>query len=193
MPRQTIQGGSRHSVRDATGPSTVDLSWSATGLHFLARLADLDVGTRARGPGERLWELGDVLEIFAGSPGAEAYLELHVAPNGCTLQLGWPSVSILTAMRARNERDLGAFVRTEPLFRAEPRLVPDGWEVEGVVFAQALESLNPAGCGHGTRWALSFSRYDYGAEAVAPLLSSTSPHPVADFHRRSDWRTVVLG
>lgn len=171
----------------------VSLSWSPHGLHFSARFEDYEVITRARQSGERLWELGDVMEIFVGPADADAYLELHVAPNGCTLQLAWPSPTVVAGMRARGETDIGPFLRSEPLFQAGARTVADGWVAEGLVFARAMAGLSDGGFVSGARFRASFSRYDYGQDGEPYRLSSTSDHPVADFHRVAEWRTLVLG
>jgi hypothetical protein len=37
---------------------------------------------------------------------------------------------------------------------------------------------------------VSCCRYDAGAERP-PVISSTSPHPVRDFHRPQDWREFI--
>jgi hypothetical protein len=39
---------------------------------------------------------------------------------------------------------------------------------------------------------LSFSRYDAGPEGTPDILSSTSPHRELSYHRRHEWREVVL-
>jgi hypothetical protein len=44
----------------------------------------------------------------------------------------------------------------------------------------------------GQRWRFSFSRYDYTRGRAEPVISSTSPHPCADFHRQEDWGLLLF-
>lgn len=44
----------------------------------------------------------------------------------------------------------------------------------------------------GVRWHFSFSRYDYTRGRGEPVISSTSPHPVGDFHRQQEWGELTL-
>jgi len=41
-------------------------------------------------------------------------------------------------------------------------------------------------------WLLSFGRYDYSPDRPLPVISSTSPHAVCNFHRKEEWRRVTL-
>jgi hypothetical protein len=57
-------------------------------------------------------------------------------------------------------------------------------EIPAASVCAAAESLEES------RWRFSFSRYDYIRGRQVPILSSTSPHPVPDFHGREDWGTL---
>ncbi|HZQ46778.1 MAG TPA: hypothetical protein VFC07_07205, partial [Verrucomicrobiae bacterium] len=44
----------------------------------------------------------------------------------------------------------------------------------------------------GSQWHFSFSRYDYTRGRKAPVISSTSPHPVANFHHQDEWGLLTF-
>ncbi len=69
---------------------TVRIGWQGDRLFYLADLDDRELFTKATRRNQNLWELGDVLEIFAGVHGNPGYIEYHTAPNGVILQLFWP-------------------------------------------------------------------------------------------------------
>jgi len=42
----------------------------------------------------------------------------------------------------------------------------------------------------GRRWHFSFSRYDDTQGVTEPVISSTSPHAVANFHSQKEWGVI---
>lgn len=66
-----------------------------------------------------------------------------------------------------------------------------GWRIHARIPADTL----PGGrtLRQGDQFHLSFSRYDADQKGVKTILSSTSPHKVASYHRRHEWRLVQLG
>ena len=162
-------------------PGTAAFSWSAGKLHLLASLVDERVSTTATAHQQRLWEHGDVIELFFRRQGDNDYFEYQIAPNGFTLALHYPDKLSVMAMRG-GERPLDDFFTALPL-EAEAVITEEGWNAKLTVPLKG----NP-----GDIIYASCSRYDDGT-GRPPVLSSTSPHPVRDFHRMEDWRKMILG
>jgi hypothetical protein len=74
----------------------------------------------------------------------------------------------------------------EPLFYSETSLTPEGWSVVARI---PLGGLFPT---THLEWLLSFGRYDYTPGQPKPVISSTSPHAICNFHRKEEWRRVRL-
>lgn len=153
-------------------PGTVRLAWSVDALLVLADLHDDEVRTSATADNQRLWELGDVFEIFLQAEGNDAYTELHVAPNGIRMHLRFPENLPVTPVG----------------FQASANLTATGWRVEARIPAEV--------CGlprfeAGTILRVSFCRYDAGAGAP-PVLSTSAAHPAVSFHHPDEWPRVVL-
>ena len=129
--------------------------------------------------GQRLWEHGDVAELFVQKIGEESYREYQVAPNGFTLALRYPDPSGVSSVRS-GERKLEDFLTGEiPSVRITT--TEEGWSVSLTV---PLPSIAV------DRFRVSCCRYDH-VTGRAPVISSSSPHPVRDFHRPQDWRILV--
>jgi glucosamine-6-phosphate deaminase len=164
-------------------PATVRTGWRDDSLLVLAELTDRDIFSQATGLNQRCWELGDSFEIFLRDETRDGYLELQVTPNNQRLQLRYAGREALE--RARATGDFGDALISGDAFRSKVWIEPDRW----VVLAEIPSALV---CGApvplaGRQWRFSFSRYDYTRGRVEPVISSTSPHPQADFHRLQDW------
>lgn len=122
----------RNAVGHALGESRT--------LWVLATLDDTDIFTKATGDLQRLWELGDVFEIFLEAEGCGQYCETHITPGK---------------------------------FRMHLRLTSDDFT--------AMKKRTPGFC-----------RSDAWSDGRAPVLSSTSPHREANFHRRQEWRPICF-
>lgn len=160
-------------------PAEVKLGCREGTLLVLSTMLDQKIFTRAARDNERLWDLGDVFEIFLRDTTREEYLELHVSPNGHRLQLRFPSSETVKKLRGRLLKLEDLIVR-EPLFDFSTRTTSDGWEV----FAEIPTT--------GTNLLASFSRYDYSGAETPPVLSSTSAHAKADYHRQEEWVPLTL-
>lgn len=66
-------------------------------LRVLALMEDSDPFSEAGPSQDRTWLKGDVMELFLQPPGGKLYYELHIAPNGATLELAIPSVESFRA------------------------------------------------------------------------------------------------
>ena len=118
----------------------------------------------------------DAFELFLGPSAETAYYELHVTPSNSVLQLRFDSAEARNALE--NHR-----VAT-PLFFSETSITPRGWNVFARIPLHSLFSE------HYSEWRLSFGRYDYTPGQSKPVISSTSPHTVCNFHRTEEWRRV---
>lgn len=159
--------------------ATATISWDDGMLHLRAVLIDKNVGTTASAHGQKLWEHGDVVELFIQKEGEQGYREYQVAPNGFTLSLHYPDISCVARVRS-GERRMEEFL-TEEIPIVQITMTGEGWQV--------LLSV-PLPASAGEKFRVSCCRYDV-MEGGKAVISSTSPHPVRDFHRPQDWREFV--
>lgn len=186
--------GMRQAWQPATDsdftPATVRVGWRGNSLHVFAELHDADIFTRATAHNQRMWELGDVLEMFLSTQKAADYVEFHVAPNNFRLQLRFPDTATLRQAQAENRFDY--LLLPDGVFRSRVWTQAENkkWFVYAEIPAAAVcgtESQLP-----GMKWRFSFSRYDYIRGRKDPIYSSTSPHAKLDYHRREEWGTLVF-
>ncbi|HEU4680056.1 MAG TPA: hypothetical protein VFS35_11080 [Terrimicrobiaceae bacterium] len=179
----------RPSPEETFRPGVVRLGWHEGKIVVAAKLEDQNVFTRATTHNQRLWELGDVFEMFFRNAAREDYLEVHAAPGDQRLQFHFPSRETVAGLRSGIGR-LEDFVVQEPLFDFRTRRTSDGWvvvaEIPGLALGFNVSSLK------GEAVLASFSRYDYASDGSPPVLSSTSPHRQLDFHRQEEWMRLVF-
>ena len=161
-------------------PGTATISWADGNLHLWADLPSKEVISSATSHGQRLWEYGDVAELFIQRIGEESYWEYQLSPNGFTLALEYPDLSGVAAVRS-GEKKIEDFF-TETNFEARAELTATGWTARFSI---------PLSGSPGDRIRISCCRYD-AAEGRAPTISSTSPLTIRDFHRPQEWREFVL-
>lgn len=166
-------------------PGHVRTGWQNDSLLLFAELTDRDIFSAATGINQRTWELGDTFEVFLRPAGQRAYVEFHVTPNNQRLQLRIPNPAALRRARATNAFD--AFLLAGDLFHSKTWVQPENqkWFVYVAIPIQAV--CNQSKLKAGTRWNFSFSRYDHTRNDGEPVVSSTSPHKVPDFHRQLEW------
>ena len=167
----------------------VRLGWQGAKIILAANLEDESVFTEATADGQRLWELGDVLEIFLRDAESEDYLELHVAPGNKRLQLHFPSRQAVFDLRNGLGR-LEDFMVKESLFDFQTQRATGGWKVVALIPGSSL-GLKVASLKGRTIFA-SFGRYDYPSDGGPAVLSSTSAHAKPDFHRQEEWTRLVF-
>ncbi|NBZ96767.1 MAG: hypothetical protein EBR40_10150 [Proteobacteria bacterium] len=160
-------------------PSMARFSWADGVLRLEAKFTGHAPTSRATAHGQRLWELGDVAELFVQKVGEESYREYQVSPNGFTMALQYPDLTGVAEVRS-GLRTLADFLSGE-IHSVECTTTADGWSV-------SLEVPLPAS--PSERFRVSCCRYAYPMERSA-TISSTSLHPVRDFHRPQDWREFV--
>lgn len=180
----------RPALEPGYAPGQVRVGWRPEALLVFAELTDPDIFTSATAVNQRMWELGDTFEIFLRPDGQTPYVEFHVTPNNLRLQLRIPSTAALRRAQAANE--IGEFLLSGSVFRSETWIQPENqqWFVLAVIPASVVSGA--ARLNAGNRWHCSFSRYDYTRGTSEPIISSTSPHPVADFHRQQEWGELTF-
>ena len=171
-------------------PATVRAGWRGNSLLAFVELEDADIITRATAHNQRMWELGDVLEIFLSPENSASYVEFHITPNNLRLQLHFSDTATLRQAQAEN--------------RFDHLLLPDGvfhsraWvQAEDKKWFAFAEIPTAIVCGAdtplaGMKWCFSFSRYDCVRGRSEPIVSSSSPHAQPDFHRREEWGTLIF-
>ena len=178
-----MQQGWRKEPEEGFTPAVVRVGRRGNSLLVFVELEDVDIFTRATKMNQRMWELGDTLEIFLSPEESPDYVEFHVTPNNHRLQLRFPSTEALRAAQAAGSLD--KFLLAGRVFHSHTWVEDGRWcvyaEIPAVPVCGANQLLP------GTRWRFSFSRYDFSRESKEPVISSTSPHAKPDFHRREEW------
>ena len=171
-------------------PGKVRFGWTPDALWVLATLPDDHVASRSTKHNQDMWSLGDVFEVFVARARSPLYLELHVTPNNHRLHLRWTK---------RNFDKVRHKEKTVADFHADPGAFQSwvrrsntvkGWEV--LVCLPASLWPDDRKFAPGQKLRASFSRYDTSPGRAKPILSSTTPHRKASYHRRHEWRTLVL-
>ena len=166
-------------------PAVVRVGWRHNVVQVYAELTDADICTQATELNQRLWELGDSFEMFLRPERQTAYCEFQVAPNNQRLQLRYTDTATLE--RARKTGSMVEALLPGDAFRSSVWVEAENsrwcvWaEIPAVPVCGSSDALI------GSRWRYSFSRYDYTRGREEPVISSTSPHAEANFHRQQEW------
>jgi hypothetical protein len=155
-------------------------SWKNGTLDVVIDLRDESVSSCATAHGQRLWEHGDVAELFVQRVGETAYHEFQISPNGYTLALAYPDLSGVASVRS-GARPIEDFF-SKGSFKADAELTATGWLAR---FSIPLDGIP------GDTIRVSCCRYDAAADRN-PIISSTSLLSIRDFHRPQEWRELVL-
>ena len=167
-------------------PMRVKTGWTREALYVYAELEDADIFNHEQRFNAPSFQTGDVFEMFLRPCSQESYVEIHVTPENQKFQLRIPSASEFAEPRAQPGIPPEWFV-AEPVIESRVRInaPAERWEVAvEIPFAMVCEVFLPRS---GDRWLFSFSRYDYTRGRDKPVLSSTSPHAVLNFHRQDEW------
>lgn len=165
----------------------VVVSWRREALLVAAELTDDEIFTRSTADNQLMWQLGDVFEIFLQVEGEPGYVELHVSPNNHRLHLRLPNVQ-------RRLSPDGPVLTVEemvvdpPRFRSSVDRTANGWRVKAEIPAS---TFGRSQLDAGQAFRVSFCRYD-AAPGREAILSTTSAHPVASFHRPEEWALIRL-
>jgi hypothetical protein len=161
-------------------PGNASIAWNDGILTVSLDFTDDEIMTTASSHQQKLWEHGDVAEVFVQKVGESAYDEYQVSPNGFTLALHYPDISGVASVRS-GKRQLDEFF-SKPSFKAGSVKTHSGWRADFAI---------PFPCSQGDGFRISCCRYDAGI-GRSPVISSTSPHPVRDFHRPHEWLEMIL-
>lgn len=188
-PLMTMGQAWREEVEPGFHPAEVRVGWRDQSLMVFAELIDRELVTKATEDNQPLWMLGDVFEIFLRDIEGERYVEFHIAPNGKRLQLVFPDASTIQRVGERE-------IRIEELMVGPEMFEFVQW-VEGEKWCLCAKVPGSAFLPPGTdlsrrTWLASFSRYDYGSDLGEPVISSTSEHALASFHRQQEWAEIVF-
>jgi hypothetical protein len=167
-------------------------SWSDALLVY-AELHDIDIFNPVTKFNEVAFTEGDAFEMFLRPEGQATYFEFHVTPHNQKLQLRIPSAEWFASPPRKRSHDefFNASRVAKQLFDSRTQVCADEhkWYVVAVIpFASVVEG-DPS---RATQWRFSASRYDYTRGHEKPVLSSTSPHRVCNFHRQQEWGTLHL-
>jgi len=157
-------------VEPGFAPGRVGISWQNDDLIICAELEDAHVMMDEYPFNFPAYQQCDAFEIFLGPAGEAAYYEFHVTPSNSVLQLQFEGPG--------SRKSLSEHLVTGPLFVSETRLTSEGWNVHARIPLGRLFPKRPRD------WLLSFGRYDYTPGQANPVISSTSPHAVCNFHRK---------
>lgn len=170
-------------------PAWVRVAPTETHLIVEATLRDDDVYQPVGHFNAQMYRHGDVFEMFVRPLNQDAYYEFHLSPANQRMQLRIPSSAQFSARRSARDLPPEWFLR-DLCFDSRVEVDPAEhiWRAWVAISRARIEEN-----GRADDWLVSFARYDYSRSRVAPVLSSASPHPVADFHRQSEWLRVWLG
>jgi len=176
------------SAPEGLAPTRVRLAHDGSSLRVRAELEDADVFSLATADSQKLWELGDVFEMFFCPADSDIYTEMQVAPGNhrLHLRLGPGDAHALRSGRL----GIGDLAICPPRFECKTTLVDGGWTLLASIPLREIpggESPVP-----GSHWCASFCRYDAFRDGRPPVLSSSSPHSVRDFHRLNEWTTLCF-
>lgn len=175
------------AAEEAFRPASVRIGHSNDRLHVLATLTDEEIHTDATERNQPLWTLGDVFEVFAGVQGNPGYIEYHVAPNGCALQLLFPAAD---SLQKAAKAGLTPLMRTDDATLLRATRTSEGWMAYAGIPASSLPGSHAPLSGQV--WDLSLCRYDFSPSTGKAALASTSPFSQPSFHRRHEWRTIRM-
>lgn len=157
-------------------------------LNILALMEDSEVFTEAVGKNDFTWEKGDVLEFFFKQYGCENYFEVHLAPNGATLEYSIPKRRSKTVKFSHEY-----LCRNQLIDTAETGLIDNeylcGW------YAFFSISLATLGIEKATGKVGTFCvcRYNYNPSLwEGPEESSTAAFSEMIFHDSSSWDDLII-
>ena len=176
-----------HNFREAN----VATGWTDTHLVVFATLHDDDIFNPVKEFNGYFYTAGDVFEMFLRPEEQDTYFEFHVSPDNQHFQLKIPA-SDAFHKAGKQPGVLESWKIPKRTFESRVRVNVDEnqWNVLAWIPFKVVMENGPVK--PGTRWRFSFCRYDYSRKRVRPVLSSTSPHQRANFHRQQEWGTLTF-
>lgn len=185
----SFQQGWREDLQEGFRPAAVRTGWDDRHLLVYAELEDDDIFNPVTGYNEPAFQHGDVFEMFLRPVGQDAYFEIHVSPLNQKFQLRIPSAEIFKAPKLVPGIPPEWFIRDVEI---ESRVLVDlqcgCWRVLAMIPLNLVSENKRTA--FGDEWCFSFCRYDYTRGGQAPVLSSTSPHKVINYHRQEEWGRI---
>jgi len=147
---------------------------------------DIDIFNMSVELNQHVYKLGDAFEIFLRPLSGEEYIEFHVTPDNQHMQIRWPR-----ARRSFKDKGWIPDFLSECSFQSWTQIDAENnrWRILAAIPYETLGISVPQ---EGDEWLYSFGRYDYTRGFKRPILSSTSPHRVRDFHRQHEWNRLVF-
>jgi hypothetical protein len=172
-------------------PATIRTGWTAQSLLVFAVLEDADSFNPVTVFNEPSFDRGDVFEVFLRPVGQDPYYEFHVSPRNQRFQLRIPSGDAFRAPKTEPGIPRAWFVNDWQI-ASRVRLEPERqrWSVMAEIPAARVAEGRVLTA--GDEWLFSFSRYDYTQGRATPVLSSTSPHTVLNYHRQQEWGHLLF-
>jgi hypothetical protein len=183
---QLIQGWNNES-NPSFADCNVDFTWQADALIVTAHLTDADVHSKSSNDNQKMWELGDVFEMFIQIEGQEDYFELHITPTNTRFQAHKPNV-VGTIEPGGTYMPIEHWLVSPVQFKATATQTPDGWI--------ATMEIPPSLLGYqqfetGQQLRINFARYD-GGPGREPDISASANHQTPSFHQPDDWHRITL-
>lgn len=173
----------------AASTGVVRAGWMDRTICILAELEGENVSTRATHMNEMLWLMGECFEIFLKFEDDDRYLEFHIAPNNCVLQLLFPSYSFWQGKPTMPARNV-----IEEFTIKKPAFISRAWKNKKSWAAFAMIDLNILQPGlatlEGRELGFLFGRYHYPELDGTPILSCSGALSQLNFHRQEDWGTL---
>jgi hypothetical protein len=160
---------------------------TSLGLAVHVRYEDSDVFSTATANQQRMWTLGDVVEVFV-RPGREqsAYWEVHVTPNEFLMDLYIPS----RAGMQSGEHTWEDMITPESGTVYQAYIDDGSWSAELTIPWSAFgQSGIPA---EGTTWQFAVCRYNYNGGLEGEELSSTAPLSQRNYHLVDEYMDLTF-
>lgn len=157
------------------------------GLCFYVKLEDSDIFSTATADNQRMWTLGDTLEVFV-KPGTERtdYWEVHVTPNDFLMDIHIPDRAKFTG----GEITWDEVVAPSSKSTKSVAVGAGGWAVE---LCMPWSAFNVEGVpAAGTIWLFAVCRYNYNGDLNDPEHSSTAAFTEPGFHRYEEYTCLVF-
>ena len=160
---------------------------SASGLAVHIRFEDSDIFSTATADQQRLWLLGDVVEVFV-KPGRarDDYWEVHMSPNGFLMDLLIPD----RPGYQRGDYDWETVNAADSGTSHQVRVEEGSWAAEAIVPWSAFgvaESPAP-----GATWQVGVCRFNFTGGLHDPELSSTASLTQPGFHRYEEFTDLLF-
>jgi hypothetical protein len=180
----------RTEIEPGLEPAAVALAHFGGELVVYAELSDADIFNPVRECGAHAYAHGDVFEIFLRAEGAENYFEHHLTPDNITLQLSFPTATAFGESCSSDPAWSLPFATAIPV--PSQVLVQPALKLWRLLVVVPLKRIAPHAPMLPESWRFSFCRYDHTHGREKPVLSSSTPYRVPNFHQQERWGRLHL-